>query len=108
VNDVSHTLKGLIAVTAATLAGAGAAAPAQAAPTWTAPNCYAVQSADGHALYPASCSTAAPGSHWQLVVTSCGTSTCRTTSTALYRQGTTAPRFWTAGWITRVYFQFWG
>jgi hypothetical protein len=65
--------------------------------------CNATQSNDGHTLYPATCYTSAPGTRWQMVVTTCGTSSCRTVSTPIYNQGTTQ-RFYTSGWITNVKF----
>jgi hypothetical protein len=87
----------LAAATVAATVGFGAA-QAQAAVY-----CNATQSGDGHTLYPATCYTTAPGTYWKMVVTTCGTSSCRDVSTPVYKQGTTQ-RFYTAGWITNVRF----
>jgi hypothetical protein len=100
-NLLTRKFKTLVAASAVVAAIGATAAPAGATTTWQGGYCSAVESNDGHTLYPATCSTAAPRTQWFMVVTTCGTSSCRDVPTPVYRQGDTA-RFTTGGYITNV------
>ena len=100
---MSRKLRTMLGVSAAVAAMGVGAGSAQATAVWTAPYCSAVQSDDGHRLYPAICGTNAPGNHWHMVVTACGTSSCGTVTSPTWLQGQIGS-FTTGGYITGVRF----